>query len=457
MYAIDLVDRQLAFDALELSVLAEPIGFCWTPGSIGLSTEHFDARFVLRNQYVFHERRNALVVGEFFAAVISLGRVGEDFDDDAGVRRGVGVFRIHFRRATDHAGVRIRVQFRSAHKYGKFRAESFAAFVFELNVQHPCDARLQSRVRQRSPRHVVHDTVDPFELCFTLFLEGQEFRVGHVRDRCSIPGHELTLPRFVPKGKGRRRRFRHAGFVLPSRRVRHRIIGLKVRGTLRSVWIESRFSARTSGSLSRTSKSRKSFATLADGRNKLLPVLLKADVPLPNSGGPLPNLDTIAAELPATLPVATPRATLFRKDVARREALVASLEQARAHARQGVKTNLKWEQLDQRAETLEAWKERLRRILVSSAADGALAPRDADTADAELLEVIEDSMALPERRIAAAVALSTSSDERARKRVRVAIDSCADDDMRGALEAAAEGEMEESLMVPLRHAAKTKE
>lgn len=143
--------------------------------------------------------------------------------------------------------------------------------------------------------------------------------------------------------------------------------------------------------------------------------------------------------------------------MARREALVASLEQARAHARQGVKTNLKWEQLDQRAETLEAWKERLRRILVSSAADGALAPRDADTADAELLEVIEDSMALPERRIAAAVALSTSSDERARKRVRVAIDSCADDDMRGALEAAAEGEMEESLMVPLRHAAKTKE
>lgn len=140
---------------------------------------------------------------------------------------------------------------------------------------------------------------------------------------------------------------------------------------------------------------------LENGKTMLLPVLLEAGVPLPISAGPGPNLDTIAAELPATIPVATPRAALYNKDVARREALVARLEQARTHARQGVRTNLKWEQLDQRWDTLAAWKERLRRMLVAGIGDGGAASRGTVMADAELLEVVEDPMALPERRIAA--------------------------------------------------------
>jgi hypothetical protein len=46
--------------------------------------------------------------------------------------------------------------------------------------------------------------------------------------------------------------------------------------------------------------------------------------------------------------------------------------------------------------------------------------------------------------VAAAIALSSKGDPEARRRVRVAVEACADQDLRAALEHAAEGEIEEA-------------
>ena len=51
-----------------------------------------------------------------------------------------------------------------------------------------------------------------------------------------------------------------------------------------------------------------------------------------------------------------------------------------------------------------------------------------------------------ERRIAAAVALSATLRDEARQRVRIAVEACADDDLRRALSSAAEGEIDEPAL-----------
>jgi hypothetical protein len=79
---------------------------------------------------------------------------------------------------------------------------------------------------------------------------------------------------------------------------------------------------------------------------------------------------------------------------------------------------------------------------------GALLRRGADYRHTalgaeDLLAVLEDAAAPPARRLGAAIALREGDHPEARARVRIAAEATADGDMRAALEAAAEEEMDE--------------
>jgi hypothetical protein len=94
-------------------------------------------------------------------------------------------------------------------------------------------------------------------------------------------------------------------------------------------------------------------------------------------------------------------------------------------------------QLDRRDETIAAWRAR---VAAQHASSGY---RDLGIDKDEILEVLDDPTCSPERRIAAALALSGDEDDRTVKRLRVAVDACANEELRAALELAAEGELDE--------------
>jgi hypothetical protein len=64
----------------------------------------------------------------------------------------------------------------------------------------------------------------------------------------------------------------------------------------------------------------------------------------------------------------------------------------------------------------------------------------------DLEAVLDDNALSPEHRVAAALALSAADPDEARVRVRVAVEACADHDLRVALEHAAEGEVDEARL-----------
>jgi hypothetical protein len=66
------------------------------------------------------------------------------------------------------------------------------------------------------------------------------------------------------------------------------------------------------------------------------------------------------------------------------------------------------------------------------------------------LDVVADVRAFPERRIAAAVALSATDDDAHRRRIRAAAHACADDELRAVIELAAEGEIDEAALDRMR-------
>ncbi len=101
--------------------------------------------------------------------------------------------------------------------------------------------------------------------------------------------------------------------------------------------------------------------------------------------------------------------------------------------------------LDRGARSLDAWKKDLRELHEHAATyrDGALA------SDA-LASVVGDPAATRERRIGAALAIAASADDAAKGRVRVAIDTCADEDLRIALEEAAAGDIDEERIAQRR-------
>jgi hypothetical protein len=90
------------------------------------------------------------------------------------------------------------------------------------------------------------------------------------------------------------------------------------------------------------------------------------------------------------------------------------------------------DELDRRGRSLEAWRADVRRL-----AKSPTGYRSTSLTSADLADVVEDVGAPPERRIAAAMGLADSEDAGAKERVRVVIDTCADEELKEALEHAA--------------------
>ncbi len=167
---------------------------------------------------------------------------------------------------------------------------------------------------------------------------------------------------------------------------------------------------------------------LHDGERVVLPTVVDSPEPLPTAE-------------------AAPPPEGARGDVVRRDALLARIQQAMAYARAGGARQAHLEQLDRRGDGVAAWRERLR-VLAGTGVEGGGYRRPSIDGD-ELASIVGDAGVAPERRVAAAVALASLGDERARTGVRIAVDACVDEDLRAALEQASEGEIDEPALQKL--------
>ncbi len=125
----------------------------------------------------------------------------------------------------------------------------------------------------------------------------------------------------------------------------------------------------------------------------------------------------------------------------RREALLRRVEDARAAAGKSGVATAKLASLERRGRSMETWRDELRAL---PSREGGY--RSATIEPEELVRVAEDGMAGPERRIGAVLALGGARDPALDARVRVAIDTCVDVDMKRALAEAAEGELDEAVL-----------
>jgi len=177
--------------------------------------------------------------------------------------------------------------------------------------------------------------------------------------------------------------------------------------------------------------------------------LLRHDAPplfLPtvvDAGVSLPEHQVEASKLDQGSPVQYRR---YERDIARREALLSRIEEARAVGRGGGAglPRVTVEQLDRRGRSVDVWCEALGRLLGGGREESGY--RDMALARGPLLDLVEDGAAAPERRVAAAVALSRTGDVQLKQRLRIVAETCADEDMRAALEHAAEGEIEQEAL-----------
>jgi hypothetical protein len=121
-------------------------------------------------------------------------------------------------------------------------------------------------------------------------------------------------------------------------------------------------------------------------------------------------------------------------------AVVARILQAKAAGDRGSDAD-RLTALDRAGRSLPEW----RAALASMARPGGGGYREKGVSPSELVTVVEDARAPIPRRVAAAVALA-SSEKELQSRVRVAIDACAEDRLRVALDKALEGEIDEELI-----------
>jgi hypothetical protein len=119
------------------------------------------------------------------------------------------------------------------------------------------------------------------------------------------------------------------------------------------------------------------------------------------------------------------------------EALGARVRGALAAHRAG-SAGARFEELARGEQTVAAWRRELEKI--AHHGDGY---RDEARTSEALAAVAEDSAVAVDRRVGAALVLAARGDESAKRRVRFAASACADDDLREALEQAAEGEVAE--------------
>jgi hypothetical protein len=180
---------------------------------------------------------------------------------------------------------------------------------------------------------------------------------------------------------------------------------------------------------------------LNDSVSVLLPTIADAGAPLPLTPGVDAPRDPASAK-PLFARGASIEA-LYRRDVTRRETLFDRVDQAMRARGQSRVSAVQLAELDRRSRSVSAWRDDLRALL---AVEGS-GYRGAALGPDQLAEVVEDAGAPTERRVAAAVALSGKGDDEAKRRVRVAVEACADRDLRAALEHAAEGEIEEAELL----------
>lgn len=122
------------------------------------------------------------------------------------------------------------------------------------------------------------------------------------------------------------------------------------------------------------------------------------------------------------------------------EALADRIREAHKRAAAGAGAPRGADALERRGRDLAAWREDLRKLL--AAGDyraSSLTPEDA-------IAALEDPDAPRDRRVGAALALRIAEHPEARERIRFAADTSADEDLRAALEQAAEGEIEEAAL-----------
>lgn len=145
-------------------------------------------------------------------------------------------------------------------------------------------------------------------------------------------------------------------------------------------------------------------------------------------------------------PDAEPSAAGAREALHRRELLLGRIQDAASTA--AAVSAAPIDVLDRKERSIAAWRDALRAAL-----DRTGSYRGAHLSPEQLLDVVADVRAPPERRIAAAVALSATDEEAHKRRIRVAAEACADDDLRTAIEHAAEGEIAEAALdrIYLRH------
>jgi hypothetical protein len=129
------------------------------------------------------------------------------------------------------------------------------------------------------------------------------------------------------------------------------------------------------------------------------------------------------------------------RTLARRRLVFDRIREAMAIGEKRKDLVAKLEVLDRKGRVLVAWRQGLIGLLRS---DGGY--RDVPLDEQDLAYVVEDPRVAPERRIAAAVALSDHADPGIRRRVRLAIEACADDALRASLTCAAEGEIDENAL-----------
>jgi hypothetical protein len=155
----------------------------------------------------------------------------------------------------------------------------------------------------------------------------------------------------------------------------------------------------------------------------------------------LPTSDAIA--LPWHRQSATTPATAA--GVKRRDALLDRIQDAMTARQAAGSASANLRHLDRNGRPIAAWRDDLQRLIKAPSLY-----RGAGFEKSELATLIEDPAAPAERRVGAALALRIADPEETRKRVRIAVSACADDDLRAALESAAEGEVEEGQLEKLR-------
>lgn len=68
-----------------------------------------DMRVILRHEHVLAQRLDTAVMRELLAAIIVLGRLGKDFDDEGGIEQCIALIIGEFflPASNDHIGIRV--------------------------------------------------------------------------------------------------------------------------------------------------------------------------------------------------------------------------------------------------------------------------------------------------------------------------------------------------------------